>query len=63
MTIKRGCLFIFQLFGFLSCFLWAANIWFVFKETPWHREPGTTTTAEQPEPEMPRQEVPGEAVP
>ena len=52
------------LFGFLCCFLWGANVWFVFKETVWHKEPEATITAEQPESEIPRQEVPGkEAVP
>ena len=50
------------LFGFLCCFLWGANVWFVFKETVWHKEPGATTTAEQPESEIPPQEVPGGAI-
>ena len=53
----------FQLFGFLSVFLWGANLWFLFKETVWHKEPGAVTTAEQPSAEIPRQEVPGESVP
>ncbi|XP_028398396.1 synaptophysin-like [Dendronephthya gigantea] len=51
------------LFGFLCFFLWGANIWFVFKETIWHKEPEATITAEKPQVEIPRQEVPGEAVP
>ena len=38
-------------------------MWFVFKETVWHKEPGATTTAEQPQVEIPRQEVPGEPEP
>ena len=38
-------------------------MWFVFKETVWHKEPEATINAEQPESEIPRQEVPGEAVP
>lgn len=50
------------LFGFLSCFLWCANVWFVYKETHWHREPGATTTAEQPSAEIPRQQVPEESI-
>jgi len=25
------------LFGFLNCFLWAANCWFLYKETSWFR--------------------------
>ena len=37
-----------QVFGFLNFVLWAGNIWFVFKETGWHkggavRYPGGTT--------------------
>ena len=26
---------IFQLLGFLNFFLWASNLWFVYKETHW----------------------------
>lgn len=26
-----------QVFGFLNFVLWAGNIWFVFKETSWHK--------------------------
>lgn len=26
-----------QVFGFLNFVLWAGNIWFVFKETVWHK--------------------------
>jgi hypothetical protein len=26
-------------FGFLNFFLWACNIWFVYKETPFHVQP------------------------
>lgn len=26
-----------QAFGFLNFVLWAGNIWFVFKETSWHK--------------------------
>ena len=25
------------LFGFLNCFLWASNTWFLYKETAWYR--------------------------
>lgn len=53
-------IFLLKLFGFLNCFLWCANVWFVFKETTWHREPGATTSAEQPSAEIPRQQVPKE---
>lgn len=48
------------LFGFLNCFLWCANTWYVYKETVWHREPGATATSEQPSAEIPRQQVPEE---
>lgn len=27
----------FQVFGYLNFVLWAGNIWFVFKETGWHK--------------------------
>ena len=30
-------LLVFQVFGFLNFVLWAGNIWFVFKETGWHK--------------------------
>ena len=54
----------FKLFGFLSCFLWGANLWFVFKETVWHKEPGADAAAVQKsDAEVPHQEVPGEATP
>ena len=53
-----------QLFGFLSCFLWGANLWFVFKETVWHKEPGADAAAVQKsDAEVPHQEVPGESMP
>ena len=29
-------LFIFQILGFLNLFVWLGNLWFLFKETPWH---------------------------
>lgn len=32
-----------QVFGFLNFVLWAGNIWFVFKETSWHK--GTSKLA------------------
>ncbi|TKS65635.1 Synaptoporin [Collichthys lucidus] len=32
-----------KVFGFLNFVLWAGNIWFVFKETGWHK--GTTKLA------------------
>lgn len=34
----RLCLVVcLQVFGFLNFVLWAGNIWFVFKETSWHK--------------------------
>lgn len=27
-------------FGFLNFFLWSCNVWFVYKESPYHQEPG-----------------------
>jgi len=30
-------------FGFLNCFLWACNIWFTYKESPFHPEPNKGT--------------------
>ncbi|KAF0299428.1 Synaptophysin-like protein 2 [Amphibalanus amphitrite] len=33
-------------FGFLNMFVWAANLWFIFKETMWYRaRPENATTA------------------
>lgn len=29
--------FFFQIFGFANLFIWSASIWFVFKETHFHR--------------------------
>lgn len=29
---------LFQLFGFLNFGLWLASLWFLFKETKWHKE-------------------------
>lgn len=35
-------------FGFLNLFLWISNIWFVYKESPFHPEPGKEMAAEGP---------------
>lgn len=37
LTITSVFLMVFQAFGFLNFVLWAGNIWFVFKETGWHK--------------------------
>lgn len=28
-----------QIFGFLNLLLWAGNCWFIYKETPFHKDP------------------------
>ena len=33
-----------QLLGFLNAFVWAGNLWFLWKETPWHNEKGKEST-------------------
>ncbi|KAM8914174.1 synaptophysin-like protein 2a isoform 3-T3 [Spinachia spinachia] len=40
-------------FGFLNLILWASNCWFIFKETPFHKDPNPPATMEEggaPEP-------------
>lgn len=34
------------IFGFLNLILWAGNCWFIFKETPFHKDPNPATTME-----------------
>lgn len=36
-----------QIFGFLNLILWAGNCWFIFKETPFHKEPNQQPTVEE----------------
>jgi len=40
------------LLGFLNVFVWAGNIWFLYKETPWHNKSlasaGAPSTVQQP---------------
>lgn len=41
------------IFGFLNLILWAGNCWFIYKETPFHKDPNPPVTAEEggaPEP-------------
>ncbi|KAJ1137842.1 hypothetical protein NDU88_004238 [Pleurodeles waltl] len=33
------------LFGFLNFLLWAGNLWFVYKETAWHKQPPNAENA------------------
>uniref|UniRef100_A0A3P8XPR9 MARVEL domain-containing protein n=1 Tax=Esox lucius TaxID=8010 RepID=A0A3P8XPR9_ESOLU len=35
------------IFGFLNLILWAGNCWFIFKETPFHRDPNPPPTIEE----------------
>lgn len=46
------------IFGFLNLILWAGNCWFIYKETPFHKEPSQAATmaeggAPGPYPEQP----------
>lgn len=36
-----------QIFGFLNLILWASNCWFIFKETPFHKDPNPPATMEE----------------
>ncbi|XP_044068707.1 synaptophysin-like protein 2a [Siniperca chuatsi] len=35
------------IFGFLNLILWAGNVWFIYKETPFHKDPNPPTTMEE----------------
>ncbi|XP_070758416.1 synaptophysin-like protein 2a [Enoplosus armatus] len=35
------------IFGFLNLILWAGNCWFIYKETPFHKDPNPPTTMEE----------------
>ncbi|XP_045932153.1 synaptophysin-like protein 2a [Micropterus dolomieu] len=35
------------IFGFLNLILWAGNVWFIYKETPFHKDPNQPTTMEE----------------
>ncbi|XP_040059113.2 synaptophysin-like protein 2a [Gasterosteus aculeatus] len=35
------------IFGFLNLILWASNCWFIFKETPFHKDPNPPATMEE----------------
>ncbi|KAL0978072.1 hypothetical protein UPYG_G00165560 [Umbra pygmaea] len=35
------------LFGFLNLILWAGNCWFIYKDTPFHRDPNPPPTIEE----------------
>ncbi|XP_035517570.1 synaptophysin-like protein 1 [Morone saxatilis] len=36
-----------QIFGFLNLILWAGNCWFIYKETPFHKDPSPPATMEE----------------
>ncbi|XP_054472589.1 synaptophysin-like protein 2a [Anoplopoma fimbria] len=35
------------IFGFLNLILWASNCWFIYKETPFHKDPNPPVTMEE----------------
>ncbi|XP_076605942.1 synaptophysin-like protein 2a [Chaetodon auriga] len=35
------------IFGFLNMILWAGNCWFIYKETPFHKDPNPPATMEE----------------
>ncbi|KAM6947265.1 synaptophysin-like protein 2a [Lycodopsis pacificus] len=35
------------IFGFLNLILWASNCWFIYKETPFHKDPNPPATMEE----------------
>ncbi|XP_051271013.1 synaptophysin-like protein 2a [Dicentrarchus labrax] len=35
------------IFGFLNLILWAGNCWFIYKETPFHKDPSPPATMEE----------------
>ncbi|XP_008408545.1 synaptophysin-like protein 2a [Poecilia reticulata] len=35
------------IFGFLNLILWAGNCWFIYKETPFHKDPSQAATMEE----------------
>jgi len=46
---KYATLTVSILFGFLNTFVWAGNMWFLWKETPFHKERKPTATVNQPQ--------------
>lgn len=53
---KYATLTISILLGFLNVFVWAGNMWFLWKETPWHkgnRAPAATVQQQQPPQQVP----------
>lgn len=52
-TAKYATLTVSILLGFLNSFVWSGNCWFLWKETPWHKEPVNTPVAAPPHQQMP----------
>lgn len=50
---KYATLTVSILLGFLNTFVWCGNTWFLWKETPWHKEPQNTAVPAQPHQQMP----------
>ena len=46
---KYATLTVSILLGFLNSFVWSGNCWFLWKETPWHKEPVNTPVAAPPQ--------------
>ncbi|EDO44392.1 predicted protein [Nematostella vectensis] len=46
------------LLGFLNCVVWAFNLWFLFKETPWHSPRRAANSMAGPDAEAVTQETP-----
>ena len=49
---------IFQVFGFLNFFVWGGNLWFLFKETPWHSPKRSGVKGAEIPQEAPHQDTP-----
>ncbi|XP_057297272.1 synaptophysin-like isoform X1 [Hydractinia symbiolongicarpus] len=48
---KYATLTISILLGFLNVFVWAGNMWFLWKETPWHRDATSKPAVTQQKPQ------------
>lgn len=55
---KYATLTVSILLGFLNTFVWCGNTWFLWKETPWHKEPQHT----MPVPAQQHQQMPPAAI-
>jgi hypothetical protein len=50
---KYATLTVSILLGFLNSFVWSGNCWFLWKETPWHKEPNNAPVTAPPHQQMP----------